>query len=150
MLGQDHVDDGGERVQPVLHMAGDHISLRNFGAAFDATVHHFPVPAFFDYPETKVALWRERSIQHILGIQRHPDVNTLQLTRTLEDAFDDLPNDSSLYDDSALERLEALSQSASMACSRRASFGEPVDMAVLPLGTADEAEGELVGQGAAL
>ena len=32
-----------------------------------------PVPAFFDYPETKVALWRERSIQHILGIQRQAD-----------------------------------------------------------------------------
>ncbi|QPK82322.1 helix-turn-helix domain-containing protein [Schaalia sp. ZJ405] len=27
---------------------------------------HFPVPAFFDYPETKEALWRERSVQTVL------------------------------------------------------------------------------------
>lgn len=45
----------------------------SFAERFSATEHLFPVPAFFDYPETKVALWRERSIQHILGIQRQAD-----------------------------------------------------------------------------
>jgi DNA-binding transcriptional regulator LsrR (DeoR family) len=29
---------------------------------------HFPVPAFFDYADTKQALWRERSIRKVLRI----------------------------------------------------------------------------------
>lgn len=42
--------------------------------AFDARVHHFPVPAFFDYPATKEAMWRERSIRHVLDVQRRADM----------------------------------------------------------------------------
>lgn len=34
--------------------------------AFGSRMVHFPVPAFFDYPETKQALWRERSIRSVL------------------------------------------------------------------------------------
>lgn len=36
--------------------------------AFGSRMVHFPVPAFFDYPETKQALWRERSIRSVLHI----------------------------------------------------------------------------------
>jgi deoxyribonucleoside regulator len=46
-----------------------------FGAAFDASVHHFPVPAFFDDAATRRAMWRERSVQRVLQMQRHADVS---------------------------------------------------------------------------
>lgn len=48
--------------------------ITSFGAAFDAAVHHFPVPAFFDYRETKDAMWRERSIMRVLDVQRRADI----------------------------------------------------------------------------
>lgn len=48
--------------------------LSRFGAAFGAYVQQFPVPALFDDPETKRALWRERSISRVLEIQRRMDV----------------------------------------------------------------------------
>ena len=35
--------------------------LRRFGEAYGAHVQQFPVPAFFDDPDTKRAMWRERS-----------------------------------------------------------------------------------------
>ena len=55
-----------------VHYAGDLIA--GFGSAFDAHVHHFPVPAFFDYAETKRAMWRERSVRRVLDVQRRADV----------------------------------------------------------------------------
>jgi len=45
-----------------------------FGKAFDAQVHTFPVPAFFDHPETRKAMWRERSVERVLDIQRRTDL----------------------------------------------------------------------------
>ncbi|KQO99382.1 sugar-binding transcriptional regulator [Leifsonia sp. Leaf264] len=48
--------------------------LRRFGEAFNAQVQQFPVPAFFDDPLTKQALWRERSMQRVLALQEHLDV----------------------------------------------------------------------------
>ena len=48
--------------------------ITGFGEAFDAAVHHFPVPAFFDYPETKAAMWRERSVQRVLDVQGRADI----------------------------------------------------------------------------
>lgn len=48
--------------------------ITGFGTAFDASVHHFPVPAFFDYPETKAAMWRERSVRRVLDAQRRADI----------------------------------------------------------------------------
>jgi DNA-binding transcriptional regulator LsrR (DeoR family) len=48
--------------------------LSRFGAAFGASVQQFPVPAFFDDPATKRALWRERSIRRVLAIQRRMEV----------------------------------------------------------------------------
>jgi deoxyribonucleoside regulator len=43
--------------------------LSEFGKAFSASVHQFPVPALFDDPATKQAMWKERSIQSILELQ---------------------------------------------------------------------------------
>jgi deoxyribonucleoside regulator len=48
--------------------------LDRFGTAFSAEVHQFPVPALFDDPETKRALWRERSIRRVLDQQRRADL----------------------------------------------------------------------------
>lgn len=48
--------------------------LHRFGDAYGASVQHFPVPAFFDDPATKLALWRERSTQRVLEIQGRMDV----------------------------------------------------------------------------
>ncbi len=48
--------------------------LARFGAAFDAYVQYFPVPAFFDYADTRAALWRERSVQRVLALQEHLDI----------------------------------------------------------------------------
>lgn len=48
--------------------------ITSFGAAFDAAVHHFPVPAFFDYRETKEAMWRERSVRRVLDVQRRAGI----------------------------------------------------------------------------
>lgn len=47
--------------------------LRRFGRAFTAQVQQFPVPAFFDDPATKTALWRERSMRRILDAQAGMD-----------------------------------------------------------------------------
>lgn len=55
-----------------VEYASDLIS--SFGSAFGAAMHHFSVPAFFDYPETKAAMWRERSVQRVLGVQRRADI----------------------------------------------------------------------------
>ena len=48
--------------------------LRRFGDAFGARVQQFPVPAFFDDPETRRAFWRERSTQRLLDLQAGMDV----------------------------------------------------------------------------
>ncbi len=48
--------------------------LRRFGEAFTADVLQFPVPAFFDNPRTKEALWTERSVNRIVEEQKHLDV----------------------------------------------------------------------------
>lgn len=48
--------------------------MEAFGNAYNAEVHYFPVPAFFDYPETKMALGRERSVQRVMALQREIDL----------------------------------------------------------------------------
>ena len=48
--------------------------MSRFGDAFDATVNLFPVPAFFDYAETRRAMWRERSVARVLDVQRRADI----------------------------------------------------------------------------
>ena len=48
--------------------------LRRFGQAFSASVQQFPVPAFFDDPATRDAMWRERTTKRVLDMQRHTDI----------------------------------------------------------------------------
>ncbi|MFF2488996.1 sugar-binding transcriptional regulator [Microbacterium sp. NPDC058062] len=42
--------------------------LSRFAAAYDGSAQQFPVPAFFDDPGTKDAMWRERSTRRILDM----------------------------------------------------------------------------------
>lgn len=42
--------------------------------AFEARPVFFPVPAFFDEPATRAAVWRERSIAHVVELQRSCDL----------------------------------------------------------------------------
>lgn len=48
--------------------------LSRFGEAFSAGVQYFPVPAFFDNPDTKRLLWAERSTQRVIELQRRVDI----------------------------------------------------------------------------
>ena len=48
--------------------------LSRFAAAFEGTAQQFPVPAFFDSPSTKTAMWRERSTRRILDLQAQMDL----------------------------------------------------------------------------
>ncbi|MCL2737157.1 MAG: transcriptional regulator [Propionibacteriaceae bacterium] len=48
--------------------------LQALSANFDARIVQFPVPAFFDYAETKRAMWRERSVRLVLNLQARLDV----------------------------------------------------------------------------
>lgn len=48
--------------------------LRRFGEAFGASVEQFPVPAFFDDPATKAAMWKERSTKRVLALHASLDV----------------------------------------------------------------------------
>lgn len=48
--------------------------LERFGRAYSAQTQQFPVPAFFDDPQTKDAVWRERSTKHILKIHSSMDL----------------------------------------------------------------------------
>lgn len=43
--------------------------LDRIGGAFDATVHYFPVPAFFDSASTRAAMWREKAVQRVLRLR---------------------------------------------------------------------------------
>jgi deoxyribonucleoside regulator len=54
----------------------DYVSglISRFGDAFDARVHLFPVPAFFDFAETREAMWLERSVARVLDVQRRADI----------------------------------------------------------------------------
>jgi len=62
---------GNNRTSGILYASE---ILRRFGEAYGAHVEQFPVPTFFDDPATKLALWRERSTQRVLDIQRSMDV----------------------------------------------------------------------------
>jgi len=48
--------------------------LQAVSTSFDARIVSFPVPAFFDYPETKQAMWRERSVRSVLSLQEKLNV----------------------------------------------------------------------------
>jgi len=48
--------------------------MMRFADNYSARAHLFPVPTFFDYEETKKAMWKERSIQRILKMQQRADI----------------------------------------------------------------------------
>ncbi|WP_345803481.1 sugar-binding transcriptional regulator [Microbacterium sp. AZCO] len=48
--------------------------LSRFAAAYEASAQQFPVPAFFDDPQTKEGMWRERSTRRILDMQASMDL----------------------------------------------------------------------------
>jgi len=56
--------------------------LRRFGEAFSAQIQHFPAPAFFDDPQAKTLLWKERSTQRVLELQRRADLALFGLGST--------------------------------------------------------------------
>ena len=45
-----------------------------FAENYGAQAHLFPVPAFFDYPEAKQVMWRERSVQGLVARMRKADL----------------------------------------------------------------------------
>lgn len=47
--------------------------IMRFAENYQARAHLFPVPTFFDYADTKNALWRERSITRLLDLQEKAD-----------------------------------------------------------------------------
>lgn len=53
--------------------------LQRFGDAYGAQVQQFAVPAFFDDPATKQALWRERSVVRLLEVQSRMNVAVFSL-----------------------------------------------------------------------
>ncbi|MBW1637953.1 MULTISPECIES: sugar-binding transcriptional regulator [Microbacterium] len=53
--------------------------LQRFGRAFGAQVQLFPVPAFFDDPLTREAMWRERSTRRVLDLQAKMDIAVFSL-----------------------------------------------------------------------
>lgn len=48
--------------------------MHRFGQAFGSSTQQFPVPAFFDDPRTKEAMWRERSTRRVLDLQARADL----------------------------------------------------------------------------
>ncbi|MEX2162529.1 MAG: sugar-binding domain-containing protein [Anaerolineales bacterium] len=48
--------------------------IMRFADNYQASAHLFPVPTFFDYAETKNALWKERSIQRLLNLYEAADL----------------------------------------------------------------------------
>lgn len=48
--------------------------LQAAAEAFSGSMMHFPLPAFFDDPSTRTAMWRERSIQRVLAAQDALDI----------------------------------------------------------------------------
>ena len=48
--------------------------IMRFAENYQARAHLFPVPTFFDYANTKNALWRERSIRRLLNLQEKADI----------------------------------------------------------------------------
>ncbi|HSN42911.1 MAG TPA: sugar-binding domain-containing protein [Propionibacteriaceae bacterium] len=66
------INGGANRVTSGIPYVGAIIS--QVAEAFGSDVVHFPVPAFFDFAETKQMMWRERAIRSVLEIQKSIDM----------------------------------------------------------------------------
>ncbi len=65
--------NGASSTRPVNnHYTGDIYS--RFAENYGAATHLFPVPAFFDFPATKRAMWRERSVQRLVRQMKGADL----------------------------------------------------------------------------
>ena len=65
--------NGGEIISdPSFNNPGAVVT--QFANNYEAKSNLFPVPTFFDYPETKKMLWQERSIQRILNLHQQADI----------------------------------------------------------------------------
>nr|WP_246464987.1 sugar-binding domain-containing protein [Ruania alkalisoli] len=84
--------------------AGDLIA--SFARAFDSTPYLFPVPAFFDFAETKAAMWRERSVRRVLDVQRHVDLALFGVGAVAADVPSHVYN-AGYLDDAEMARLTA-------------------------------------------
>ncbi|MDV6375427.1 sugar-binding transcriptional regulator [Deinococcus arenicola] len=49
-------------------------TILRFARNFAAGAQLFPVPTFFDDPATRDAMWRERSVRHVLALQRQAEL----------------------------------------------------------------------------
>ncbi len=65
--------NGAGTPQSIDNAFGTDLLLR-FASNYGARAHAFPVPAFFDHPETKTALWRERGVRRLLDLQQRADL----------------------------------------------------------------------------
>lgn len=59
--------------------------LGRIANAFDAAPYHFTVPAIFDDPATRSAMWRERSVRRTLNLQSSADLFVFGLGSRLGD-----------------------------------------------------------------
>ena len=66
------LNGAGNTLSMGIEYASEIIML--FSENYQARAHLFPLPCFFDYPETKQALWQERSIKRLLDIQKQADI----------------------------------------------------------------------------
>ena len=66
------LNGAGNTLSMGIEYASEIIML--FSENYQARAHLFPLPCFFDYPETKSALWQERSIRRLLDIQAQADI----------------------------------------------------------------------------
>lgn len=57
----------------IVNTFGESIIAR-FAQNYGARAHTFPVPAFFDFADTRDALWRERSIKSIRALQARASI----------------------------------------------------------------------------
>jgi deoxyribonucleoside regulator len=65
--------NGSGTGQSIVNTFGESIVLR-LAQNYGARGHSFPVPAFFDYAETRRALWRERSVQRLRALQDRANI----------------------------------------------------------------------------
>lgn len=61
-------------------------TLLRFARAYGGRAHLFPVPTFFDNPQTKHLMWQERSVRHVLDLQDRAEVLLYSLGSTQADS----------------------------------------------------------------
>lgn len=65
--------NGSGNTNSINNTYASELAMR-FANNFGGTPNMFPVPTFFDYVETKEALWKERSVKRVLDLQQRADI----------------------------------------------------------------------------